>query len=856
MKAVIMAGGFGTRLRPLTNNLPKPMVPMVNKPMMEHIIELLVRSNITDLISLLYFHPEMIENYFGDGSKFGVKMTYIGAADDLGTAGSVRNAKNYLKSPFLVISGDLLTDFDLVKAIEFHNKKKAKATMVLTRVENPLPFGIVITDEDGRITKFMEKPSWSEVFSDTINTGIYILEPEILDLIPQNQEFDFSKDLFPLLLEKKEALYGYIAEGYWKDVGSLDEYRQANLDILQGKVKVNIPGEEIDNRRIWLGDKSRVDFTGKLEGSVVIGSNCRIASDVKVVNSIIGNNCVILAGATITSTILWDNVSIGPKAVLQENVIGNKTEIKEGAYLAEGSIVSDNCTIGKGSTVKAGVKVWPYKTVEDGAILASSLIWGERWSKNIFGAYGVTGLANIEISPEFAAKLGAAYGAHLRKGSIVSTSRDAHKTSRMINRAIMTGILSTGVNIHDYGVTPMPVVRYLARSGSEIGGIHTRRSPFDSDVVDLKFFDNKGLNLHPSKEKAIERLFFREDFRRAQMEETGEMVFPIHGFEYYQNGFIPSIDIEAIKKADFKMVLDYSYGSSARIFPAILGKLNCNVIALNANLDGTKITKTSEEFQGSLEQLSSIVISLRADIGILLDAGGEKIFLVAENGDIIDGDTALNLVTLLVMKSYPKKQSGVENSGFGVKTKTTAPNSEPRTPNCIAVPITASTVIEQMADIYDFSVKRTKITTRGMMETAMEEGVVFVGEHTGGFIFPQFQPAFDGMYAIVKILEMMAQKDVRLYQLLREIPPSFMIKEKVPCSWEMKGKIMRCMVEDSRDKATEMLDGIRVNFEHGWVITYPSQDQSYFHIVAEARTREKAAEMAGEYKEKIIKWQE
>ena len=164
-------------------------------------------------------------------------------------------------------------------------------------------------------------------------------------------------------------------------------------------------------------------------------------------------------------------------------------------------------------------------------------------------------------------------------------------------------------------------------------------------------------------------------------------------------------------------------------------------------------------------------------------------------------------------------------------------------------------VIDQMAEIYDFSVKRTKTTTRGMMETAMEEGVVFVGEHTGGFIFPQFQPAFDGMYAIVKILEMMAKKDVRLYQLLREIPPSFMIKEKVPCSWEMKGKIMRCMVEDSRDKATEMLDGIRVNFDHGWVITYPSQDQSYFHIVAEARTREKAAEMAGEYREKIMRWQ-
>ncbi|MBI3753741.1 MAG: mannose-1-phosphate guanyltransferase [Deltaproteobacteria bacterium] len=864
MKAVIMAGGFGTRLRPLTNNLPKPMVPMVNKPMMEHIIELLVRCKITDLISLLYFHPEMIENYFGDGSKFGVKMTYVGASDDLGTAGSVRNAREHLDKPFLVISGDLLTDFDLVKAIEFHRKKKAKATMVLTRVENPLPFGIVITNEDGRIDRFMEKPGWGEVFSDTINTGIYILEPEILDLIPANQEFDFSKDLFPLLLERKEPLYGYIADGYWKDVGSLDEYRHANLDILHGKVKVNIPGEEVGRPGVWLGKDSRVDFTCKLEGSVVIGANCRIGGNCRITDSIIGDNSAIEEGATVISSIIWDNVSLGQKAALQENVVASRSDIREGAYLAEGAVISDNCRIGKASTVKAGVKVWPHKIVEDGATLASSLIWGEKWSKNIFGPYGVTGLANIEISPEFAAKLGAAYGASLRKGSTVSTSRDAHKTSRMINRAIMTGILSTGVNIHDYGVTPMPVVRYLAKSGNEVGGVHTRRSPFDTDVIDLKFFDNKGLNLHPNQEKAIERLFFREDFRRARMEETGEMIFPVHGFEYYQNGFMSSIDAEAIQKANFKVLLDYAYGSSSRIFPAILGKLNCNVIALNANLDGTRITKTAEDFQNSLDQLSSIVRSLRADIGVMLDAGGEKIFLVDENGDILDGDAQLNLITLLAMKSYQRTGAGgkgqgaspnTKNFGVGAREKENAPNSKLSTQPSIAVPVTASMIIDQMADIYDFSVKRTKTTTRGMMETAMEQGVVFVGEHTGGFIFPQFQPAFDGMYAIVKILEMMAKKDIRLHQLLREVPPSFMIKEKAPCSWEMKGRIMRHMMEDSRDKTSELVDGIKVIFDKAWVITYPSQDQSYFHVVAEAATMDKAKDLAREYREKIAKWQ-
>src|SRR3990170_2645017 len=585
-----MAGGFGTRLRPLTNNLPKPMVPMANRPMMEHIIELLKKNDITALTALLYFQPEMISGYLGDGSNLRVKPDYITLPVDLGTAGAVGSAMRKIggDETTLIISGDVLTDIDLKRAVEFHKKNNSAATIVLTRVENPLPFGIVITDEEGRIVRFLEKPSWGEVFSDTINTGIYILEKKVLDYIPADREFDFSKDLFPIMLEKKEPLFGYIAEGYWKDVGSLEEYRAANMDILQGNVHVEIPGERIEGRRLWVGKGSRIDFTARLEGAIVIGENCRIEADARISNSIIGPNSTVEEGAVIRDSVLWDSTRVARGASLHENVVGSSSEILDQAHIAEGVIVSDHCRIGRNATLKANVKVWPYKIVEDDATLASSLIWGEKWSRNIFSTYGVTGLANIELSPEFAAKLGAAYGASLKKGSVVSTSRDAHKTSRMINRAVMTGILSTGVNIHDYGVTPIPVVRYLARSGSEIGGVHTRRSPFDASVIDLIFFDNKGLNLHPNQEKTIERLFFREDFRRAKMEETGEMVFPVHGFEYYQNGFISSIDVEAIKRANFKMVLDYSYGSSARIFPSILGKLNLNVVALNANLDGAR----------------------------------------------------------------------------------------------------------------------------------------------------------------------------------------------------------------------------------------------------------------------------
>ena len=830
-----MAGGFGTRLRPLTNNLPKPMVPMANRPMMEHIIELLKKNSITDLTSLLYFQPEMLTERLGDGSAFGVKLGYITLTVDLGTAGAVGSAMRKLggDETTLIISGDVLTDIDLNRAVQFHKEKGSVATIVLTRVENPLPFGIVITDADGRIVRFLEKPSWGEGFSDTINTGIYILEQKVLDYIPVDREFDFSKDLFPLLLEKGEPIYGYTAEGYWKDVGSLEEYRTANMDILQGLVTVEIPGDRIEGRRLWVGKGSRIDFTAKLEGSIVIGENCKVSAEARISNSIIGPNSVVEEGAVIIDSVLWDNTRAARGASMHEDVIGSYSEVLEQAHLAEGVIVSDHCCIGRHATVKANVKVWPYKTVEDDATLASSLIWGEKWSRHIFATYGVTGLANIEISPEFAAKLGAAYGASLKKGSSVSTSRDAHKTSRMINRAMMTGILSTGVNVHDYGVTPMPVVRFLSRSGTEAGGVHTRRSPFDTQILDLKFFDNKGLDLHPGYEKTIEKLFFREDFPRVSMEETGEMSFPIHAFESYQDSFMSLIDAETVRKAKFRFILDYSYGSSSRIFPSILGKLNCEVIALNANLDGSKTTKSAEEFQRSIDQISSIVRSLDADMGFYLDAGGEKVFLFDEMGEALDGDTALDIVTLLTLKHC--KETGRKGH--------------------IAVPITASRAIDRMAETYGFTVKRTRTTGRGLMEAAAEEGTLFVGEQLGGYIFPEFQPNFDGMYAVAKILEMLARHAARLHKLIREIPPSIIIKEKTACSFENKGMIMRRLAEESRDLETVLLDGIKIKFGDDWLVAYPSQDMPYFNLVAEASTEETARALVNQYSEKIKEWQ-
>ena len=830
MKAVLMAGGFGTRLRPLTANVPKPMVPLGNKPIMEHTVELLRAHGFDDIIVLLYFLPESIMEHFEDGSRWGVRIRYVTPAADLGTAGAVKFAAESLGEPVLVISGDIVTDFDLGAAIASHRQSKAEATMVLTRVENPLAYGIVITDDTGRITRFLEKPTWGEVFSDTINTGIYLLEPSLLAAIPAGREYDFGKDFFPALLREGRAVSGHVADGYWRDVGDLVEYRLAHLDLLQGRVRLTPPGQRVEglDRDVWLDDGARVDFTAHLSGAVVVGRGARVEPNARIANSVIGPGCVIGEGAVLDGCVLWEGSEVGPRAVLKECVIGRRAVIRAHATVQEGAVISDFCRVGAEAVIRANVKVWPSKEVEDGATLAVSLVWGERWTRNLFGRYGITGLAGSEISPEFASKVGAALGAAIGRRRIAVTSRDHHKASRMINRALMAGLLSAGVDVQDLGVAPVPVVRYQIPSLGLAGGTHVRKSPYDPELVDIKVMDHRGMDLAPDREKSVERLFFREDFQRAPMSEVGTLSFPHQGTDRYRDGLLRSVDRDAIRRARFRVVLDYAFGAASAIFPSVLGELGVDVISLNAYLDETRISKTADEFRRSLEQLSNIVRTLAADLGVLLDTGGEKLFLVDDKGEILSGDLSLALVVLLTMQTHER--------------------------GTIAVPVTASRAIEQLTAAHGFTLLHTRASPRSLMEQAAQRGMVFVGEERGGCIFPGFQPAFDGMMATVKLLEMMARTDVRLHALARSVPPSHLIRDQVPCPHERKGTVMRRLLELTRDEVIELVEGVRVRLGDDWVAAIPDPDRALFHVIAEASTRSRAQELADRYKALIESW--
>jgi mannose-1-phosphate guanylyltransferase/phosphomannomutase len=835
MKAVIMAGGFGTRLRPLTMNIPKPMVPIVNIPIMHRIITLLKKNGITDIVALVYYQPDVIMNYFKDGKDFGVNITYVRAEADFGTAGSVKNAENFIgEDEFLVISGDVLTDIDLSKAIEYHHDKKSKATIVITRVKNPLPYGIVIVRDSGEIIRFLEKPSWGEVFSDTINTGIYVLDPSVLEFIPYKQEFDFSKNLFPLLLEKKFPFYGYIAESYWRDIGTLNDYLEAHLDCLAGLVEIEIKGERIETPKgvIYVGENVEVADYDRFEGVVVIGNNTRIGKKAKIINSVIGSFCEIEDECEIIDSVIWDRTRIKRRAKLTLDVIGYDNFIGEGAEINENVFISDRCTIGNSAKLLPNIKLWPLKVVEDGSILSKSLVWEDKWLSELFTEARVSGISNIEMTPEFGAKLGAAFGALLGQGKTVIVSRDADNVSRMMNRALICGLISAGLNVDDIRIASIPMVRHELRSGRYAGGLHVRKSPVDKNQTDIIFFDSNGMDLPVGKAKAIERLFFGEDFPRVPHDKVGTINFPVRTIEGYVEKFLSALNIDAIRKQSFKIALDYSNGVAVTVLPNILGQLGCQVISLNAYLEPTKLTRSDEEFKKAVDELSQIVTSIRCDVGFMLNPGAERIWLIDERGKLLSDNRLLSIVTKLFLTVNAKK----------VKK--------------IAVPISASLEVDLIASEYGVEVVRTKNSHYGMMEAVLKDPEIkFVGGTKGGYIFPEFLFASDGMFAISKILELMALTELKIGEIEEKLPKLCLKRLSIPCPRDLKGKVMRYATLESEKFKRQLIDGVKIFFDDlTWILILPDRQRSEVHLFVESNDEKMVDKLIAEYSEKVKSW--
>jgi mannose-1-phosphate guanylyltransferase / phosphomannomutase len=828
MRAVLMAGGSGTRLRPLTCDLPKPMVPILNRPIAEHIINLLKRHNINEVIATLHYLPDALRDYFQDGNDFGVQMTYAVEEDQpLGTAGCVKNIAELLDETFLVISGDSITDFDLTAAIQYHKEKKSKATLILTRVPNPIEFGVVITDKDGLINRFLEKPSASEIFSDTVNTGIYILEPEILDYLPANTECDFSKDLFPLLLEKNDPMYGYVAQGYWCDVGSLDSYRQAQYDGLQQKVKLDFAYNEI-SPGLWVGQNTYIDQSAVIETPVLIGDNCRIGARVQIDSgTVLGDNVTIGSDANLKRPIIWNGGVIGDEAHLSACVISRGARVDRRAHVLEGAIVGSLSIVGEEAQISPFVRVWPSKKVESGAILNINLIWGNTAQRNLFGQRGVQGLANIDITPEFAVKLGSAYGSTLKPGAKVTVSRDQRNVSRMVTRSLIAGLMSVGIDIKNLDATAIPITRTVIPTMGVAGGIHVRVHPDRADYILIEFIDVQGINISKSKEKKIEGAFFKEDMRRSQIHEIGDVAYPSQVADLYCKAFEKFIHIDTIRNSRAKVVVDYVYAVSGAVLPQMLDRFGADVVVLNASLNQTAMTITNRE--GLITQLGHVVEALKANFGVQVSANGEQMILVDESGTPIRGEILTALMVDMMLTANPRCS--------------------------VVVPVHASSAVEQIARRHDGKVIRTKANPTALMETCQKNShnVVLGGSGDIGFIFPELHPGFDAMFCIGKLIEMLTIQERSLAAVRADLPRVVHKSYSIRCPWTIKGALMRYLVETHPAQNLELIDGVKIcqPYDDSWILLLQDASEPIVHLYVNSNDREWVDQTMRDYRARV-----
>ncbi|XOB66398.1 sugar phosphate nucleotidyltransferase [Deferribacteres bacterium DY0037] len=827
MKAVVMAGGFGTRIQPLTSSMPKPMIPVMNKPMMEYIIDALKEAGIVEIVILLYFKPEVIKNYFGDGSSKGIKIHYVLPDDDYGTAGAVKKAQKYLDERFIIVSGDLISDFSFQEILGFHDVKNSKATITLTSVPDPLQFGVVITDKESKIIRFLEKPGWGEVFSDTINTGIYVFEPEILEYIPEDSNFDFSKDLFPKLMASGIDLFGYNAKGYWRDVGNPDSYRAALLDILNEDVTLPLEGiqEKLSEGTVYKEKDVKIHKTAKIEGLVVLGDGCVIEKDVTIKNSVLSGGCSIGEKSTVENSILWKEVIIGKSCDLVNTVLCNNVKIGSGVKAEHGVIIAESTDVGQQVIFEKDIMVWPEKQIEEGSIVSSNLIWGDKWKKSIFEGGKVSARTNVELSPDLAAKLGAALGSQLPAGCRVLMSRDYDKASRMLKRCFLGGLLSTGVNVTELHMTPLPVMRHKLSMFGEVAGVYLRQCQTDPTNTEILFYNETGMPIDAGLEKNVERIFFRENFRRATHDDIGEIYDQLMVGEFYKEGVLKNIDIPLIKARRSKIVVDLLNGTTDAVYPELLNKIGVDAVVLNAYRDEKKLSRTMHQIEHSFNEVSEIVKVTESKLGFVIYPHGERLGIITESGEIMKEDMALMLILKLI--------------DITVKSKVK-----------VYLPAYAPTVLDDQ--LMNIDIVRGKLTG---IKADYLRNFYFTGEMTRNYTFMENSSNADAMYSSIKILEMLARQNVELSDVLKTIPDYHYSHTVINCPLEAKGFLMRKMSEDAMDKEASFLDGIKIIFKNkGWVHMVPDQYTANIHLYVEAATEKDYKQIHTEYKDKINNW--
>jgi mannose-1-phosphate guanylyltransferase/phosphomannomutase len=469
------------------------------------------------------------------------------------------------------------------------------------------------------------------------------------------------------------------------------------------------------------------------------------------------------------------------------------------------------------------VRIYPYKEVETGAQIHESVIWEARTTPKLFGKDGVSGLVNVDLTPETAVRLAAALGTALKRGARVVASRESPDACRMIKRAMISGLNSTGVDIADLRVLPASVSRHLLKAQGYDAGFHVGVSHADPEMLEIRFYEQPGIVLTPGLQKEVEKHFTRHELRRSAFNAVGSVSYPARVRESYAQDLLSGLDVEAIRARGYRIVVDYGYSATSFVLPLLLGPLG--IEAVSAHGFAADSTEPSTSLREAVGQSKRLVTAIGADLGVVFDRAGERIFLIDEQAREIPVEQTL-LLFLRLLSS---------NGSHGK----------------LAFPITVTSQVEEMVKGSSLEVIRTPASLAELTKAAADDGVIFAGAVGGGYVFPEFLPAYDAVASLCKLLELLAPVGKPLSELVAELPASTLVHRQVPCPWSLKGTVMRVVTERLRDRKVDLLDGIKVFDKRGWAQVLPDPDEPLVHVYAEGKTEELSVELETEMRELV-----
>jgi mannose-1-phosphate guanylyltransferase/phosphomannomutase len=628
--------------------------------------------------------------------------------------------------------------------------------------------------------------------------------------------------VFPRLLDRGAPIFGYVADAYWEDVGNYESYLKAQADVLTGKVEVDIEGFEV-SPRVWVAEGAEVDPDATLSGPLCVGDYAKVEAGAQLREyTVVGSNVVVKEGAFLHRAVVHNNVYVGTGATLRGCVIGKNTDVMASARIEESAVIGDECVIEPEAYVSAGVKVYPFKTIEAGAVVNASVIWESRGQRTLFGPRGVSGLINVEITPELCVRLASAYASTLRKGSVVTTSRDASRAARALKRAVHGALNASAINVVDLEAQPLPVARFETARSEYSGGIALRTTTGDPQSIDIIFLDEQGADLSEAAQRKLERVFSRQEYRRAFPGEIAELTYPPRVIEAYTQELLRCVDMTGVRGAGLKVVADCAGGTASLVLPGLLGRIGVDVLTVNNRLDEASPTQSLAQVRAGMHRLAEVVSSSRAAFGVRFDPIGERITLVDERGAMISDDRALLVVLDLIAA---ERRSGR-----------------------VALPVTTTRVAEDVSRYHGVQVDWTPTSLHGLYQAAGGDDVIFAADGRGGFVVPEFSRCIDGLAAFTRLLGLISRTRLPLSQIHARIPSAHLLKRSVPTPWAAKGIVMRTVVEAAGDRELDTTDGVRViEPERGWVLLLPDPSEAVTHLWAEGTDGDAAQALLDEW---------